>query len=81
MRRSLTREQLTTIVSGLLCIALFVVVLQLWLLTTTVTAQLGDDRSVTWPAACASVVCCALNVVLFRYLGRLDRPRQEEAGV
>ncbi len=73
MKRSLTREQLTTIISGLLCIALFVVVLQVWLLTATVTAQLGNDGSVTWPAACASLVCCLLNVALFRYLGTLER--------
>jgi hypothetical protein len=78
MKRSLTREQLATILSGLLCIALFVVVLQLWLLTAAVGAQLGDDGSVAWPAAFASLACCALNVALFRYLGVLERSRQEE---
>jgi hypothetical protein len=75
MKRSLTREQLTTIVSGLLCIALFVLVLQLWLLTMTVTGPAGDDGTVALPAACASLVCCALNLALFRYLGRLDLSR------
>jgi hypothetical protein len=41
-------------------------------------AHLGDDSSVTWPAAFASLACCALNVVLFRYLGVLERSRHEE---
>jgi hypothetical protein len=70
----MTREQLTTILSGLLCIALFVVALQLWLLTTTMNAQLGEDSSVSWPAALASLACCALNVGLLRYLRLLERP-------
>jgi hypothetical protein len=78
MKRSLSREQIAPIVGGLLCIALFVVVLQLWLLTATMGAHLGGDSSVTWPAAFASLACCALNVVLFRYLGMLERSHHEE---
>jgi hypothetical protein len=74
----LTREQLTPIVQGLLCIVLLVVVLQLWLLTATVNAHLGDDGSVSWPAAVASLACCGLNVGLYRYLRTLERPRGEE---
>lgn len=80
MKRSLTREQLTAIISGILCIVSFLVVMQLWLLTTTMNAHLGDDASVTVPAAVASLLCCALNVVLFRYLRGLERPRSQEAG-
>jgi hypothetical protein len=75
MKRSLTREQWTTIISGLMCIALFLVTLQLWLLTATVNAQLGNDSSVSWPAAAASVVCCGLNVGLFHYLRVAQAPR------
>ena len=70
MKRSLTRDQLKTIISGLLCIALFVLMLQVWLLTATMHAHMGNDNSVSWPAAIASVACCGLNVVLFRYLHR-----------
>jgi hypothetical protein len=75
MKRPLTREQLTIILHGVLGLAVFLLLLQLWLLTATVNASLGGDESVVWPAALASVVCCSLNVGLFRYLGGLDRAR------
>jgi hypothetical protein len=75
MKRPLTREQLTIILHGVLGLAVLLVLLQLWLLTATVNACLGGDESVVWPAALASVVCCSLNVGLFRYLGGLDRQR------
>jgi hypothetical protein len=75
MKRPLTREQLTIILHGVLGLAVFLVLLQLWLLTATVNACLGGDESVVWPAALASLTCCSLNVGLFRYLGGLDRQR------
>lgn len=71
MSRSLTREQITTIMQGILCLVLFVVLLQLWLLTATLNAWQGGDDAVLWPAAAASVVCCLANVSLLRYLYRL----------
>jgi hypothetical protein len=73
MSRPLTREQLTTIMQGILCLVLFVLLLQLWLLTATLNAWQGGDDSVLWPAAAASVVCCLANVGLLRYLYRLKR--------
>ncbi len=75
MRPSLTREQQTIILHGVLGLAVLLVLLQLWLLTATVNACLGGDESVVWPAALASLTCCALNVALFRYLGGMDRRR------
>ena len=54
MNRSLTREQTTTIVQGILCLVLFIVLLQVWLLSATTHAWLGGDDSVLWPAAAAS---------------------------
>jgi hypothetical protein len=75
MNRHPAREQTTIILHGVLCLAVFLLLLQLWLLTATVSAGLGGDESVVWPAAAASVVCCSLNVGLFRYLGGLDRQR------
>lgn len=74
MSQPLTREQLTTILQGILCLVLFVVLLQSWLLTATLHAWLGGDDSVLWPAAAASVVCCLANISLLRYLNRLERP-------
>jgi hypothetical protein len=75
MKRALTLEQVTAILSGVMCIALFLVALQLWLLTATVSAQMGNDASVSWPAALASLACCALNVGLFRYLRVVEAPQ------
>jgi hypothetical protein len=61
------------IVSGILCIILILVVMQLWLLTATMNAFLGGDDSITWPAAFASLTCFALNAGLLWYLYGLDR--------
>jgi hypothetical protein len=74
MNRPLTREQLTTILQGILCLVIFAVLLQLWLLTATINAWLAGDDAVLWPAAAASAVCCLANGGLLRYLNRLERP-------
>ena len=68
--RQSTRAQRTTIVYGVLCFVLMLVVLQLWLLTATMNAFLGGDDGVVWPALGASAACLALNLGLLRYLGR-----------
>lgn len=75
-RPRFTREQRTTVVYGILCIVVVIVVIQLWLFTATMNAYLGGDESVVWPAAVASLVCLALNVGLLSYLYRLDGPRR-----
>ena len=72
MRASFTREQKTTIVYGILCFVLLIVVVQVWLLIATMNAFLGGDNSVVWPALLASVACFALNAGLLRYLIALD---------
>lgn len=64
----LTRSQRITIVNGVVCFALVLVVLQLWLLTATMNAFLGGDASVIWPALGASGACLLLNLGLLRYL-------------
>ncbi len=75
-RRSFTRAQRMTVVSGMLTFVLMLVVLQLWLLTATMNAYLGGDTSVVWPAALASLLCLALNAGLLRYLYQIDRARR-----
>ncbi len=75
-RRLFTRQQRTTIVSGMLAFVLIVLMLQLWLLTATMNAYLGGDRSVIWPAALVSLACLILNAGLLRYVLRLEAPRQ-----
>jgi hypothetical protein len=72
MRRPFTREQKTTIVYGVLCTVLVLVVLQLWLLTATMNAFLGGDDAVVWPAALASLACLGLNAGLLRYIYALE---------
>jgi hypothetical protein len=73
MKKPFTREQKTTIVYGILCVTLVLVVPQLWLLTATMNAYLGGDDGVVWPAAIASLVSLLLNLGLLRYLGRVTR--------
>ncbi len=75
MRPTFTRDQRMTIVYGILCIVLILVVLQLWLLTATMNAFLGGDEGVIWPAAAASTVCLLLNLGLLRYLYQIERPK------
>ena len=76
VHRPFTRDQRTTIVYGMLAFVLMLVVLQLWLLTSTMNAYLGGDESVIWPAAMASLACLLLNAGLLRYLYRIDRTRR-----
>ncbi len=73
MKKGFTREQKITIVYGILCVVLVLVVLQLWLLVATMNAYLGGDIGVVWPAAIASLVCFLLNLGLLRYLYAIDR--------
>jgi hypothetical protein len=69
----LGRSQRTQIVTGMLCFVLVLVVLQLWLLTATMNAFLGGDRSVVWPAAAASLALLSLNAGLLVYIRALER--------
>ena len=73
VKRPFTRAQRTTVINGILCFVLILVVLQLWLFTATMNAFLGGDESVIWPAAGASVVCLILNAGLLRYVYRMER--------
>lgn len=73
MKRGFTREQRATVIHGIICLVVTLVVLQLWLLTATMNAFLGGDDSIVWPAALASLVCLALNLGLLRYLGGFER--------
>lgn len=67
-QRQLTRAQRTTVITGMLCFILILVVLQLWLLTATMNAYLGGDDAAVWPALGASAGCLLLNLGLLRYL-------------
>jgi hypothetical protein len=66
------RSQQRSIVLGMLSLILIIVILQLWLLTATMEAYLGGDRSIAIPAALASAGCFGLILGLLRYLKALD---------
>jgi hypothetical protein len=68
VRRPQARAQRLTIVYGILCFLLILVVGQLWLLTATMNAFLGGDGHVALPALAASVACLGLNLGLLRHL-------------
>ena len=53
-------------------LVLMIVVLQLWLLTATMEAYLGGERTILLPAALASLGCFGLVLGLLRYLGTLE---------
>ncbi len=73
MKSPVSREKRTTIVYGILCIVILIVMMQLWLLTATMNAYLGGDNAVIWPAAGASLICLALNVGLLWNLRKMER--------
>jgi len=62
-----------TIAAGILCIVVIIIILQLWLFTSTMNAVLGGDVAILWPAALVSLVCLALNAGLLWYLYGLER--------
>lgn len=66
------RAQRKPIILGIQCLVLMIVILQLWLLTATMEAYLGGDRSIVIPAALASLVCFGLVLGLLRYFRRLE---------
>ena len=78
VRRPFSRDQRTTLITGMLVFVLIVVILQLWLLTATMNAWLGGDHSIVWPGAAVSAAGLALNVGLLRYLRRIEWTRQRE---
>jgi hypothetical protein len=76
IKRPFTREQRTTVVYGMLCFVLIIIILQLWLLTATMNAYLGGDDSVVGPGAIVSIACLLLNLGLLRYLYYIERVRR-----
>jgi hypothetical protein len=73
LKRKPSLEKQTSIVYGILCIVMLLVVLQLWLLSATMNAFLGGDSQVIWPAAGASLICFLLNLGLLWNLYGLER--------
>ena len=73
MKRShFARSQRRPILLGILSVVLLIVILQLWLLTATMEAFLGGNRSIVIPAALASLGCLGLVLGLLRYMRALE---------
>ena len=73
MKQTFSRQQRTTMIYGILCLVLILVILQLWLLTATMNAFLGGDEEVIWPAAISSLVMFAVNWYLIRTIYWMER--------
>ena len=73
MKKAFSRQQKMTIVYGILCIVLIIVILQLWLLTATMNSYLAGEETVVIPAGIASVICLLLNLGLLRYIYLMER--------
>lgn len=78
-KRPFSRDQRTTIITGMLVFVMILVLLQLWLLTATMNAWLGGDDSIVWPGALVSAAALGLNGGLYAYLRRIERTRRNEA--
>lgn len=81
MKEPLTREQRAPIFYGVLCLNSLFVILQLWLLTATMNAYLGGDETIIVPTAIASLICFGMNVLLLRYISRIEQQRKDSNGV
>ena len=68
VRRPAARSQRLTVLYGILCFVLLLVVGQLWLLTATMNAFLGGNGRVALPALAASAACLLFNLALLRHL-------------
>jgi hypothetical protein len=60
------------ITTAILFFVILLTVIQLWLLTAVLNAELGGDASAAIPAAIASLLCLAVNSTLLGYLLRLE---------
>lgn len=73
MRKQFSREQKVTILYGIMCVVLVIVILQLWLLVATMNAYLGGDDSAIIPAALVSLICLLLNLGLLWFIYSMER--------
>ena len=74
MKLPLTPSQQVTIFNAINLIVTLLVVLQLWLLTATMSAWMGGDSTIIWLAALASLACLVLNLFLLQRVFNLQRP-------
>lgn len=72
MKKPFSYEQKMTVLYGILCFVVILLILQLWLLIATMDAYLGGDYKIALPAALVSLVCFGLNLGLLRYLSTMD---------
>jgi hypothetical protein len=69
MARDPNRPALVAI-DGALALIAIVLIVQMWLLSATLDAFLGDHQAIVLPAAIVSVALCALCVMLGLFIRR-----------
>jgi hypothetical protein len=66
-------EQQTQSITALMVIVMFLLLIQLWLVTIALEEYLAAQTHLAWPTFGASLFCLAINVGLLRYLYAIDR--------
>ncbi len=57
-----------TLLLGVICVLILILVMQIWLLTASLNMSLDGDNAVKWPAFVASTLLFFSGVALLRYL-------------
>ena len=71
-RRALSSRGLTAI-DGAVALMVFLLIVQMWLLTATLEQFLGGHRAAALPAALVSLVLFAAVAALATFVARIDR--------
>jgi hypothetical protein len=75
-RGALSRRGLTAI-DGALALVVFLLIVQMWLLTATLEAFLAGRRGAALPGAIVSAVLFAAVAALAAFIGKIDREARE----
>ena len=65
-------EQQSTVFVGMLLFMLVLLLIQMWLFTSTLDNLLEGNLSIAIPAACVSLVCLGVNVWVLIGLQRME---------
>lgn len=77
MRRRVWWQRRAQAMVMLLCMALALFLIQLWLITLALEEHLAEHSALALPTFLASGVCFAFNLLLLRYIHDLDHRKEE----
>jgi hypothetical protein len=66
-------EQRTQAMTALMVLVMFILLIQLWLITIALEEHLAAQTHFAWPTFGASLFCLAINLGLLKYLYGIDR--------